>query len=408
MKPFEKLARVIRETSRMLTSPPTTVENARTRALKGWNARHRKTRTSRYVTVAGAFAAVAISIAAFVLPHHSAITYVIGTSATNGVVGAWIAAGSEGTELHFSEGTRLTLLRETRARVARADENGARVVLEQGSLHANVMHASPSTSWDVGAGPFEIHVVGTAFDVTWDPGREAFVLIMREGRVRVQGPLLGEGRTLERGEELHVEVAQRRCETRQTLDETPVPTAPRDEPTVVEDKDSPEIPDEPTMETPSKTAATATIPSWRQLALKGKHEEAILALEREGWNDVLARASVDVLFEIANEARFAKQYRRAEEALLQARSKGATGRSAFLLGKLAMDHRDARQDAITWFKTYLAEVPSGGLAEQAFERLLELQQDIKDSDGARQTAEQYLLRFPNGSHATLARTMVKP
>lgn len=408
MKPFEKLARVIRETSKELGTPPKTVENARARALRTWSARETRPFTRRYGIVACAFAAVAIGVATFVFPYHTAITYVVGSTETPGSIGTWIAAAAEGTELHFSEGTRMMLLRETRARVAHADERGARVVLERGSLKADVVHASASTSWDIGAGPFEIHVVGTAFDVTWDPARETFVLVMREGRVLVQGPFLGEGRALERGEELRVDVAERRSATRQTLADAPIEPPPAEKPGIAAGEEAAETIDEPALEPPLKAPAAMPVPLWRQLASQGKHDEAMAALEREGLDRVLANASVDILFEIANEARFAKQYARAEEILLQARRKGAGGRSAFLLGKIAMDHRHAPQDAISWFKTYLAEVPSGGLAEQALARLLELQQTTKDATGARQTAEEYLSRFPDGSHADLARTLVKP
>lgn len=403
MKPFERLGRLIRETSKKLGSPPARVENARARALRGWNVQEKPSATRRFGIAASALISGAIAIATFVFHQHSAITYVVGSGDTPGAVGAWIAA-AEGTELHFSEGTRLTLLRETRARVARADEGGARVVLERGSLKANVVHASPKTSWNVGAGPFEIHVVGTAFDVTWDPSRETFVLVMHEGRVLVQGPFLGEGRTLERGEELRVDIVEHRSATRQTSNETPVEQPSVEDPSLATEKEPVDAKNEPA----AKPSAAMAIPIWRQLASQGKHDEAMQALEREGLDHVLANASVDVLLEIANEARFAKQYDRAEAILLQARGKGAGGLSAFLLGKIAMDHRHAHRDAITWFKTYLTEVPSGGLAELALARLLELQQTTNDAAEAQQTAEQYLSRFPNGSHAALARTLVKP
>jgi hypothetical protein len=88
--------------------------------------------------------------------------------------------------------------------------------------------------------------------------------------------------------------------------------------------------------------------------------------------------------------------------------RGARGRSAFLLGKLAADHLGASGEAITWFQTYLAEEPSGGLAEQALGRVVELRHRSGDTAGAKKAAETYLARYPSGAYAALAKSLASP
>jgi len=160
--------------------------------------------------------------------------------------------------------------------------------------------------------------------------------------------------------------------------------------------------------TSSAAAPASAEPSWRELAARGKYKDALEAAERQGFEQELERASSGDLLALSDTARFAGRPGRARDALLAMRRRfGAHGRSAFLLGKIAADQQGSSGDAITWFETYLAEEPGGALAEQALGRILELKK-ARDPQGARQIAERYLARYPNGAYAALARSIVTP
>ncbi len=79
------------------------------------------------------------------------------------------------------------------------------------------------------------------------------------------------------------------------------------------------------------------------------------------------------------------------------------GQSALLLGKIAADQQGSPGDAIDWFETYLREEPGGPLAEEALGRILEL----SAPDAARGAAARYLARYPDGSRAALARSLIR-
>ena len=101
----------------------------------------------------------------------------------------------------------VTLASEARARIIALEHTGARLVLEQGTLSAHVVHRG-DTQWTVVAGPFEVRVTGTRFDVVWSPALEVFELRLKQGAVTVMGPSLGNGRNLQEGEALHIDVRE--------------------------------------------------------------------------------------------------------------------------------------------------------------------------------------------------------
>jgi ferric-dicitrate binding protein FerR (iron transport regulator) len=94
--------------------------------------------------------------------------------------------------IEFSDGSRMTVAAEARASVTAIDAQGARVRLEHGRLSAHVVHL-PKASWSIAAGPYQILVTGTAFDVSWTPETNALELWIRHGSVLVKGPNAGQG-----------------------------------------------------------------------------------------------------------------------------------------------------------------------------------------------------------------------
>src|SRR5262249_46652189 len=91
-------------------------------------------------------------------------------------------------EVHFSDGSEVRAEAGTRMRVDATYASGARVLLEKGAATSHVAHHKMS-SWTFVAGPFEVRVIGTRFDLSWDPLVEEFDLRLREGSVEVRSPL---------------------------------------------------------------------------------------------------------------------------------------------------------------------------------------------------------------------------
>ena len=118
-----------------------------------------------------------------------------------------VAGGSAGLEarasrgtMRFSDGSVLELERGARARVLGLDARGARLAVDHGDVRFAIRHRR-ETSWSVAAGPFEILVTGTAFDVRWtDEGR--LRVRLREGAVVVRGSLVGAGLVVTAGQTL--------------------------------------------------------------------------------------------------------------------------------------------------------------------------------------------------------------
>ncbi|HEY8073270.1 MAG TPA: FecR family protein [Labilithrix sp.] len=182
-------------------------ERVRARLAAGEPPRARASRI-RWEVLAGAVAAAAAVVLGIALgrqpaPRTEALTFHV-AQAERGVVGAFLAAPAEREmPLAFSDGTNIRLAPLAKARVSEVGPNGARVLLESGVVHAEVVHR-PDAHWSVDAGPFEVRVTGTKFDVAWDPSEASIVVELREGSVVVTGCTLGEGRRVVAGEKLHV------------------------------------------------------------------------------------------------------------------------------------------------------------------------------------------------------------
>lgn len=407
MTPLEKLGQSVRRASDEEAATETTLHDAKEQALAKWNRRSGISKPRVALVVAFAvFIAAAIFLR--VSGKDKPITYAVGPGDSPSALGVWIAAGSNAVPLRFSEGTQVTLEPGARARVTDTNAHGATMLVERGHAHAKVVHVGQTTSWLLHAGPFDVNVVGTEFDVSWDPTHEVFDLRVSEGKVIVRGPLLHDGRAVSASESLRVDVHHQSSETRtdSATNATPVKGTPDVQVPTTEDgqtkaENAPPLP-------VVSSEKPLTIPLWQKLAAAGKHKEALDAAEQAGFDHILDTASIPVLLELADEARYAGSVTRAREALIRARVMGAKGRTAFMLGKLAADHDHAPAVALSWFLRYLDESPSGGLAEQALGRVVELHHHLGHRDDAAKAAQSYLQRYPGGAYETLARRVVDP
>lgn len=310
-------------------------------------------------------------------------------------VGAWIDGGRAIT---FADGTRIDLARDARARVADVDERGASIVLETGRATASVVHRD-RTRWSVLAGPFTVHVTGTRFETAWDPVAETFEVALHEGGVVVTGPLLGDGRAVHVGETLRVAVKTEQLAL--TRGDAPSPAAvPADHVDVVAQPPS----------APRVSTAAPLRVTWQALAAHGKYKEAMAAVEREGFDGVVARSTAPDLATLGDVTRLSGESGRAMQTLnaIRARFPGTSesAASAFLLGRLSFEQRGQYAEAEQWFSTYLTEEPGGPFAREAEGRLIECKLHRADEEGAREAARRYLENYPGGPHAAKARSLL--
>jgi transmembrane sensor len=327
------------------------------------------------------------------------VNFDIGIEHATGQVGALLSAvGPEALPVRFSDGTSLSMASATLARVTETNWRGATVVLEEGSLRVAVVHRDAS-AWHVKAGPFTVIVTGTKFDVRWSAREQALALDLQEGSVTVLGPSLGaSGRRVSSGESLRVSVEEKVTDVSPPLTSAAGETAA-----------APARRDDATRSLPSDATGNGR-GSWRQLALGGRYAEALAAAEGEGFDAACRRASAADLLLLGDTARFAGSPKLAEQALQLVRARLAgtheAAMAAFSLGRIAYDERRNYREAARWFRTYLREEPSGGLAREAAGRLIEAESAAGDVAGARESAIGYLGKYPAGPHAGLARTVL--
>ena len=99
-------------------------------------------------------------------------SYQVGSPAVPGTIGEWVAAQHHPIPLRFSEGSSLRLEPGSRLRVTDTTVEGAYVLIERGTLHADIAKVDGDTRWLIQAGPFSLQVTGTSFATTWDPDLE--------------------------------------------------------------------------------------------------------------------------------------------------------------------------------------------------------------------------------------------
>jgi hypothetical protein len=358
-------------------------------------------RHRRWAVGALALASSAGLAGALWLTHDDAITFQVagGTVAKDGRI-----VGAEATRIHFSDGSEATLARGAEARVEKLTEHGAAVVLKRGSMRMHVAKR-PQAAWTVAAGPYDVRVTGTAFDVSWSAQEQAFDLRMQSGAVVVTGPLALSGIGLKAGQHLFGGVAEGRLtvEGNDTPSAEPARTVAAQEPSTQRKAPMPE----PAPAASPPVARGSTEPhAWTKQVAQGHFTAVLEDAEQRGLDRILSSGSLEELAALADAARYAGRSAVAKRVLLAERqrfaSSGPARDAAFFLGRIA---EDSGGGAVEWYERYVQESPRGPYASQAFGRKMMLLYKQRGAAAAKPVAAEYLSRFPNGPYAAAARKL---
>jgi hypothetical protein len=299
--------------------------------------------------------------------------------------------------VRFSDGTEVDLGPGSKGRVAEVTGDGARVVLGAGALQARVVHR-PRAHWTVAAGPYTIEVTGTAFDVGWSEASAELDLSLHDGSVVVRGPSLPDGLRVAAGQRLFARASTGEAQLSSLFAAQPHVDAP----VAVRDAGAG---DGPTQAHP----APRPLPTWSEMLADGNFRGVLDAAEARGIDASFSHGSLADVVALADSARYLHERALAKRGLLAERSRFAASAeargAAFVLGRMA-DDGGARDEAIRWYDTYLAESPGGPFVAEALGRKLVALVESGDTVGARSVAREYLRRFPRGAHAAYARDHV--
>jgi hypothetical protein len=150
---------------------------------------------------------------------------------------------------------------------------------------------------------------------------------------------------------------------------------------------------------------------WMTALAENRAADILADADRRGPTAVLERADSDDLWALANAARYAGRYPLAEQALGAHRrrfqSSARSREAAFLLGRLHEQDPGGPADALGWYDRYLGEARAGVGVSDALGRKMTLLQRWNRRSEALAVARDYLRRFPHGTYAQAARTLVR-
>jgi hypothetical protein len=374
-------------------------------------------------------AAALVALTVMLARPRPPLGFEVGTAEV-GNIGEWIASESAAaSRVHFSDGSEFRLLPGGRARVTAVGANGAEVALERGVVAVSVVHRE-GARWIFRLGPFQVHVIGTRFELRWDPALEDFGVAVQVGEITVSGPVVGEARSVRANERLAISALKGTLEVT-VLDgdatpfATPAPLA-SSAPTAENAAPSSSSPDtaSPTLSRASHAPRitlerAAKLPratsdddadGWRTLADGGRYKDALAAADLEGFDAICASANAHDLRTLGDVARLGGSPARAARVFEQLRAQfpasPEAAAAAFLLGRIAQDQRRDYPAAAAWFGRYLVEQPGGEFSAEAAGRIVEVEDKSGDEVAAGRAAERYLALYPDGSHAGYARRVL--
>ena len=364
---------------------------------------------------ASVLAALAVMVyQAIPTPQRPALRYVVqGTAATSGNL--LTSLPGQPARLQFSDDSRVDLEAATKINVDAMDVLGARVVLLDGAVDVYVKHRA-NTSWVFAAGPFRVKVKGTAFRLGFAADRGYLTLHMTSGLVEVLAPsdrtiVVGAGESLE----LYASPPRQAEGAPPVAQPAPVPAAGEVVPDVGPPGGKIETPRLAGRRPPhaSERGEPVADPgpiAWSELLASGNFSGVVADAERRGLSTVIAQSTAAELASLADSARYTKRHALAHQVLLAIRARFVGSEHArdasFFLGRLAEASSSQPGAALAWYDTYLGEAPRGLYASEALGREMTLLARSAP-ESARKVARSYLERFPHGSQAELARSLLE-
>jgi transmembrane sensor len=351
------------------------------------------------VWAAAAAAAVAILGSSAHRLRSGSAPQLVATDRTGSVVeGSWVSAlPGEEHPVRFSDGSTMALSPLSQVRLVELRQTGAAVSLETGRASVFVVHR-PITKWEVTAGPFTVDVTGTKFDVGWSPVQDRFELQVTDGQVVVRGCGFGEGRAIRVGERALASCKSGRAEV--TTVETPSTAQPE---AVSAPKSEELVAVAVPVPVPESSNTCSPVTSSPPVVRSPKKAPTAVAL------DGPEQDSAAELLRVGNSVRQEGNLEKAKDILLTLRRRfpgsREAGYAAFSLGLIEFDGLGAPARATSWFRSCLAELPSGTLTREARGRLMEALYRSGNAE-ARKVAKDYLDQYPSGPHAALARRIV--
>lgn len=356
------------------------------------------------------------------------------------------AANSE-VVLHAGEAERMTLEPGARARVLQATPHHVALTLEQGTLRAR-LSTDAEHSAAIHVGPYRLASRNAAsFTVDWNPSHQRLKVQVTDGSVVLFDSASGvEQQHLFAGQHVDTSFAPRGHDTSRPA-RSPLPD------TAVRVKKTPNGVDvlrdirERNDRSASKDAADSlreeeqawlkTVPgdtrsgeagfgeirsgmepakvqpstalSWRRLAEEGQYRAAVEEATRVGFDVVTAAASASDLLLLADAARLGGAIPQAKKVLKHLRERHVShpnaAVAAFTLGRIAQEIDGDDRTAIRWYRTYLRQEPRGQMAEGARARLLKAEIRVGTRTSAKAAAREYLTHHPEGSSASVARSL---
>jgi transmembrane sensor len=277
------------------------------------------------------------------------------------------------TSVTLADGSRVDLGAATRARLTSAKAKAIRIDLERGSVDIEATHVEGRT-FVVGAGPYDVRVVGTHFVVRRDPGAQVTVQVER-GAVEVAAAAgtSGETRRLAAGEQWSA--PESNALPTATALAAPSPVANAAPAAAVGASPLPNAP--VTQATPVAPIAAPAVGVRRDESARDLFDEAQRA-RADGRPLDAARAFDRLRHTFPHDPRAAL--------------------SAFELGRLRLDALGDPRGAEEAFRDAIALGPSSPFREDAEARHVEALRRSGDGPGCLSARAAYLARWPNGTY----------
>lgn len=313
----------------------------------------------------------------------------------------------------FSDGTEIDARPGARLRIDETRSDGARVFVERGTAAARVKHRERSR-WMFVAGPFDVRVIGTKFDLNWDPDAQAVSLTLHEGAVEVHSPVGQSHCVVRAGQRFRASLRTGTMtleNIEQSVARAPASTPPAWEPTEARASQAPEPRAKPVgRATSSKSRASELAPprEWMKLVRSGAFQAVVDAALSTDLDTLLSQRSAAEVRALADAARYTNKNDLAERSLLALRERFPHSRdsaaAAFLLGRTS-ESRGQFERAERWYRQYADESPSGEYAADALAGRMRSVAGHSGDVAAEALAREYVRRFPRGVHVEAAKRL---